>query len=367
MWIDDFRSIMKDTGEDKFYDTHYFGRVDSTNEVIKRAFRTGRLTLSPDEGDIVQGEHDSDRNSAPASPKEGFLVIGEEQTAGKGRIGRKWVSPAGESVYFSFLLQPKVDSEHVSALTLVMGLSVAQAVRSVLAQTARIKWPNDIVIHGKKICGILTEAQAGPEGLDYVVINDCSKDDTAQLLTAHGMHFIDLPVNLGIGGAVQTGYRYALAHGYDAAVQVDGDGQHDPAFLSVMAKTLEEEGADMVIGSRFIRHEGFQSSFARRVGILYFTRLIRLLTGKTITDPTSGLRMIGRKGIAMFAKEYPRDYPEPESVVELLRSGGKVLEIPVVMRERQGGTSSIRFRNSVYYMIKVTLAILIACIRKKGE
>ncbi len=170
MWIDDFRSIMKDTGEDKFYDTHYFGRVDSTNEVIKRAFRTGRLTLSPDEGDIVQGEHDSDRNSAPASPKEGFLVIGEEQTAGKGRIGRKWVSPAGESVYFSFLLQPKVDSEHVSALTLVMGLSVAQAVRSVLAQTARIKWPNDIVIHGKKICGILTEAQAGPEGLDYVVI-----------------------------------------------------------------------------------------------------------------------------------------------------------------------------------------------------
>ncbi|MBQ6545666.1 MAG: glycosyltransferase family 2 protein, partial [Lachnospiraceae bacterium] len=137
-------------------------------------------------------------------------------------------------------------------------------------------------------------------GLDYVVINDCSKDDTAQLLSAHGMHFIDLPVNLGIGGAVQTGYRYALAHGYDGAVQVDGDGQHDPAFLSVMAKTLEEERADMVIGSRFIRHEGFQSSFARRVGILYFTRLIRLLTGKTITDPTSGLRMIGRKGIAMF-------------------------------------------------------------------
>ncbi|MBQ6545514.1 MAG: glycosyltransferase family 2 protein, partial [Lachnospiraceae bacterium] len=114
-------------------------------------------------------------------------------------------------------------------------------------------------------------------------------------------------------------------------------------------------------------HEGFQSSFARRVGILYFTRLIRLLTGKTITDPTSGLRMIGRKGIAMFAKEYPRDYPEPESAVELLRSGGKVLETPVVMRERQGGTSSIRFRNSVYYMIKVTLEILIACIRKKGE
>ena len=134
-----------------------------------------------------------------------------------------------------------------------------------------------------------------------------------------------------------------------------------------MAKTLAEEGADMVIGSRFIRHEGFQSSFARRVGILYFTRLIRLLTGKTITDPTSGLRMIGRKGIAMFAKEYPRDYPEPESAVELLRSGGKVLETPVVMRERQGGTSSIRFRNSVYYMIKVTLEILIACIRKKGE
>lgn len=170
MWIDDFRSIMKDTGEDKFYDTHYFGRVDSTNEVIKRAFRTGKLLLSPDGEGTVQGEHDTDRNLDPVEAREGLLVIGEEQTAGKGRIGRKWESPAGESVYFSFMLKPKVDPAHVPALTLVMGLSVAQAVRSVLAQTARIKWPNDIVIHGKKICGILTEAQAGQGGLDYVVI-----------------------------------------------------------------------------------------------------------------------------------------------------------------------------------------------------
>ena len=170
MWIDDFRSIMKDTGEDRFYDTHYFSRVDSTNEVIKRAFRTGKILPVPRGEDIVRGERDTDKPLDPASPREGFLVIGEEQTAGKGRIGRKWVSPAGESVYFSFLLQPEVDPAHVPALTLVMGLSVAQAVRSVLAQTARIKWPNDIVIHGKKICGILTEAQAGPEGLDYVVI-----------------------------------------------------------------------------------------------------------------------------------------------------------------------------------------------------
>ena len=199
---------------------------------------------------------------------------------------------------------------------------------------------------------------------DYVIINDCSGDNTRQICEANGFNIVNLPVNLGIGGAVQTGYKYACRYGYDIAVQVDGDGQHDPAFLNEMAETLIKEDADMLIGSRFLEKEGFQSSKIRRVGISYFTWLIKLLTGKKITDPTSGLRMINRKLIEIFAESYPRDYPEPESVVHVIKLKKKVVEIPVVMRERQGGSSSIRFFSSIYYMIKVTIEILTEKIRR---
>lgn len=199
---------------------------------------------------------------------------------------------------------------------------------------------------------------------DYIVINDCSTDKTKEICETEEFNVIHLPVNLGIGGAVQTGYLYAARNGYDIAVQVDGDGQHDPQFLSKMADYMEAEHADMVIGSRFIDKEGFQSSGARRIGIKYFTMLIKLLTGTKITDPTSGLRMVNREIIEFFAEEYPKDYPEPESVVAILRRKKKVLEIPVIMRERSGGVSSISMKKSVYYMIKVSLAILIERIRK---
>lgn len=199
---------------------------------------------------------------------------------------------------------------------------------------------------------------------DYVIINDCSTDRTRQICEQNHYPHINLPINLGIGGAVQTGYLYAWENGYDAAVQVDGDGQHDPAFLEEMAQMMSEQQAAMVIGSRFIRKEGFQSSFARRLGIRYFTSLIRLLTGQTITDPTSGLRLVNREIIGLFARRYPKDYPEPESAVCVLRQGKKVVEIPVVMQERTGGVSSISPKKSVYYMIKVTLAILIEWIRR---
>lgn len=202
---------------------------------------------------------------------------------------------------------------------------------------------------------------------DYVVINDCSKDDTREICERNGFNIVNLPINLGIGGAVQTGYKYALEYGYDIAVQVDGDGQHDPAFLEIMSDVLEKENMDMVIGSRFIDKEGFQSSTMRRIGIKYFTVLIKVLTGKTITDPTSGLRMIGKNIIKQYASDYPKDYPEPESVVAVLRKGMKVKEIPVVMRNRQGGVSSINPSKSIYYMIKVTLAILVESIRKKED
>ena len=199
---------------------------------------------------------------------------------------------------------------------------------------------------------------------DYVIINDCSTDDTKKICEKNGYNYIDLPINLGIGGAVQTGYRYGYEEDYDMAVQVDGDGQHDPKFLATMADYLEEHGLDMVIGSRFINKEGFQSSGARRMGIKYFTVLIQLLTGKKITDPTSGLRMVNRDVMKIFAYDYPKDYPEPESVVAILRQKKNVEEIPVIMKAREGGVSSISPKKSVYYMIKVALAILIERIRK---
>ena len=199
---------------------------------------------------------------------------------------------------------------------------------------------------------------------DYVVINDHSKDNTLTILEENHFNYVNLPVNLGIGGAVQTGYKYALENGYDAAVQVDADGQHDVSYLHKLAEKMEQEKADMVIGSRFISKEGFQSTFMRRVGITYFTHLIKHLTGHVITDPTSGFRLADRKVIECFSKDYPRDYPEPESIVYLLNRGMKVAEEPVVMKERQGGVSSIRMSSSVYYMVKVTLAILIENIHK---
>lgn len=198
---------------------------------------------------------------------------------------------------------------------------------------------------------------------DYIVINDCSKDKTAQICKRNDIKVLDLPINLGIGGAVQTGYAYAYRNQYDIAVQFDGDGQHDARFLETMAEALTSRNADMVIGSRFIEYQGYQSSGLRRVGIKIFSFLTKVLFGKKITDATSGMRMCNRKVIELFVEDYPRDYPEPETVCRLLRKKCKVIEVPVQMRRRSAGTSSISFRKSVYYMIKVTLAVLIERLR----
>lgn len=198
---------------------------------------------------------------------------------------------------------------------------------------------------------------------DYIVINDCSKDKTAQICKRNDIKVLDLPINLGIGGAVQTGYAYAYRNQYDIAVQFDGDGQHDACFLETMAEALASRNADMVIGSRFIEYQGYQSSGLRRVGIKIFSFLTKVLFGKKITDATSGMRMCNRKVIELFVEDYPRDYPEPETVCRLLRKKCKVIEVPVQMRRRSAGTSSISFRKSVYYMIKVTLAVLIERLR----
>lgn len=210
----------------------------------------------------------------------------------------------------------------------------------------------------------VTDVVENAPGFDYVIINDCSKDNTLEICREHGFRVIDLPCNMGIGGGVQTGYLYAKRHGYDIAVQFDGDGQHNASYLEQMAEKLEREHLDMLIGSRYIDKKGFQSSGARRAGIKYFTGLIKLVTGKKITDPTSGMRMVNRDIICQFAEDYPKDYPEPESVVTILKQKKHVEEIAVEMNAREEGTSSISMYNAVYYMIKVSLAILIAAIRK---
>ena len=179
----------------------------------------------------------------------------------------------------------------------------------------------------------------------------------------HGLNVVNLPVNLGIGGAVQTGYLYAYNHNYDIAVQFDGDGQHDAAYLDMMSDLLVKEDLDMVIGSRFIEKEGFQSSGVRRLGIRYFSLLLKVLFGQSITDATSGMRMCNRRTMALFVKDYPRDYPEPESAARLLRHKYRVKEVPVIMHEREAGVSSFSMKRAVYYMIKVSLAIFIERLR----
>lgn len=214
------------------------------------------------------------------------------------------------------------------------------------------------------IVRVVNDLQKNAPGFDYVVINDCSTDNTLAILQENHINHVNLSVNLGIGGAVQTGYIYACQNGYDIAVQFDGDGQHDAAYLEMMEEELIRSRSDMVIGSRYIEKEGFQSSGLRRFGIRYFSVLIRLMTGKLITDPTSGMRMMNRDIIRIFAENYPKDYPEPECVMAILRMGKKVKEVPVIMREREEGTSSIGAFQSVYYMIKVTLAILMERMRR---
>ena len=194
---------------------------------------------------------------------------------------------------------------------------------------------------------------------DYVVINDCSKDNTLSVLKENNTSFVNLPINLGIGGGVQTGYKYALENGYDIAIQIDGDGQHDTAYLDKVIAPIEEGVADIAIGSRFIDKEGFQSSGMRRAGIKFLSALIKICCGTKVRDVTSGFRAVNRKYIKMYAYDYPTDYPEPEAIVQASVDGARIAEVPVIMKERETGQSSIYAWKSIYYMIKVSLAIII--------
>jgi glycosyltransferase involved in cell wall biosynthesis len=202
--------------------------------------------------------------------------------------------------------------------------------------------------------------------LDIVVVNDGSRDTTAREAKKAGGRVISLPFNLGIGGAVQTGFKFAEKHQYDFAVQIDGDGQHDPRYLDAILKPVLANEADIVVGSRFRQpFLGYQSSFVRRIGIHFFAHLISFLTGYHITDPTSGFRAFNRKAIKAFAASYPQDFPEPESIVAGNRWGLRILEAPVEMRKRVAGQSSIRYLRTLYYMIKVTFAILLNMLKQR--
>lgn len=195
--------------------------------------------------------------------------------------------------------------------------------------------------------------------IDYLIVNDCSIDSTEEICKNNNFNYVTLPVNLGIGGGVQTGYKYALDYDYDIAIQMDGDGQHDANFLSNIIQPIIEGEADIVIGSRFVKKEGFQSSGLRRAGIKFLGFLIKLCCGINIKDVTSGFRAVNKKFIKVYSEEYSQDYPEPEAIIAGALNGGRFKEVPVIMHEREAGSSSIHSWKSVYYMIKVSIAILI--------
>jgi glycosyltransferase involved in cell wall biosynthesis len=212
---------------------------------------------------------------------------------------------------------------------------------------------------------VIDELRAFDGSFDVVVVDDGSYDRTSVVAREHGARVVRLPFNLGIGGAVQTGFRYAFEHGYDVAVRVDGDGQHDPTQLDrILAPVLAGE-ADIAVGSRFASDGGgYRSSRSRRVGIRLLAWVVSRIVGRRVTDTTSGFQALNRKGIALFARDYPHDYPEVEATVMVFRHRLRSIEIPVSMRERTGGRSSITALRSIYYMVKVLLAIFVGLFRR---
>jgi len=212
---------------------------------------------------------------------------------------------------------------------------------------------------------VLDEIREFDLGLSVVVIDDGSIDRTAQVARDRGAHVLRLPFNLGIGGSVQTGFRYAWENGYELAVRVDGDGQHDPSQLALIIGPVLADEADICVGSRYReRGDGFRSSAPRRIGIRILAATVSLLTRQKVTDPTSGFQALNRKAITLFAADYPHDYPEVEALVMLIRHRLRLKEVPVQMRPRAAGRSSIRAFGSVYYMVKVLLALFVGSFRR---
>lgn len=197
---------------------------------------------------------------------------------------------------------------------------------------------------------------------DYIVIDDGSIDQTPAILKRENIESINLPINLGIGGAMQTGYKYARRNGYEYAIQLDADGQHDPSDLEALVTAIQTSGADMVIGSRYYEKTNYRGAITRRAGIYYFYALLKVISGIRITDPTSGYRIVNHRVIELFAIDYPVDYPEVEVLAKLAKKGYKVHEVKVEMNNRQGGSSSITRVKAFYYILKVTFFSIIRSI-----
>ena len=214
------------------------------------------------------------------------------------------------------------------------------------------------------VAGVIQEIRAYDPELEILVIDDASADGTADVAARAGATVVRLPFNLGIGGAVQTGFRYALEHGFELAVRVDGDGQHDPGQLGALIAPIVAGQADIVVGSRFAGAAGYRVPAARRLGIRLLARLVSLLTRQRVTDTTSGFQAVNRLGIRLFAHDYPHDYPEVEATVMVVKHQLRLREVPVTMRERLAGRSSITALRSVYYMVKVLLAIFVGLFRR---
>lgn len=200
---------------------------------------------------------------------------------------------------------------------------------------------------------------------DVVIVDDGSRDSTAKVALGSGMRVVLLrnPFNLGIGGAMQAGYRYAFENGYEIAVQVDADGQHPPASIPELLAPIESGEANMTVGTRFREDSGYKGSWLRRIGIAMFAGIVSLLVRQRMTDTTSGFRAADREVIRLFAFDYPQDYPEVETTAVVHRQGLSIIEVPVVMRYREVGESSITIFWSVFYVVKVTLALLVGAFR----
>jgi len=215
----------------------------------------------------------------------------------------------------------------------------------------------------KTITSVISNVRRYIPESDILVVNDGSSDNTPLYAAAANAMIINLPFNLGIGGAMQTGYMFARDNNYDIAVQVDGDGQHNPSDIQKLVKPVIDNLTDMVIGSRYISRTSYKSTYLRRIGMVFFSALVAFLTGNRVRDTTSGFRVVNRDIINYFAKNYPIDYPEVDVLVKLHKKGFRIMEIPVEMNRRQCGRSSITPFRSVYYMIKVSISLLIGAIR----
>lgn len=218
------------------------------------------------------------------------------------------------------------------------------------------------------IMKVIRDIRETVHGADYdiLVVNDCSRDNTsATARQADGVKVVDLPVNLGIGGAVQTGFKYAHANGYQYMVQIDGDGQHLPKEVEKLVDAMNRSGCDMVIGSRFLDIKSFRTTWTRRLGIKVFYVLFRMLIKTKVTDSTSGFRIYNRKSIELLSRYYPDDYPEPDAIIVLKKYGLSISEVGVEMKEREHGSSSITPIKSPYYMAKVILSIFFSYTRTR--